>query len=184
MTRRIQARAPGPAPLSPWRGAAPSVVGAVLGALAASPDCRGVQVCSTLARRAPAPRLEDGDFGPALLPPRVGPWVGGVVVDVRAAEVVCAPSRRHTTIAQDSTFLPFSVVGSSLSSVDNIDVNVMLVDRFLVWPSSTTGASPRDGRDDRPRSSSATSAHKAARARPATCRCTPAGTGPRARRRP
>ena len=37
---------------------------------------------------APRPRLEDWRrFGPALLPPRVGPWVGGVEVDVRAAEV-------------------------------------------------------------------------------------------------
>ena len=37
---------------------------------------------------APRPRLEDWRrFGPALLPPRVGPWVDGVEVDVRAAEV-------------------------------------------------------------------------------------------------
>ena len=37
---------------------------------------------------APRPRLEDWRrFGPALLPPRVGPWVGGGEVDVCAAEV-------------------------------------------------------------------------------------------------
>ena len=86
---------------------------AVLGALAASPDDRAAALeclhafgeCKVagvgdLARQAvraldagaaapaPRPRLEDWRrFGPALLPPRVGPWVGGVEVDVRAAEV-------------------------------------------------------------------------------------------------
>jgi hypothetical protein len=80
---------------------------AVLGALAASPDDRAAALeclhafgVGDLARAAvraldagaaapaPRPRLEDWRrFGPALLPPRVGPWVGGVEVDVRAAEV-------------------------------------------------------------------------------------------------
>ena len=86
---------------------------AVLGALAASPDDRAAALeclhafgeCKVagvgdLARAAvraldagaaapaPRPRLEDWRrFGPALLPPRVGPWVGGIDTDVRAAEV-------------------------------------------------------------------------------------------------
>ena len=86
---------------------------AVLEALAASPDDRAAALeclhafgdCKVVgvgdlaraavraldagaAAPAPRPRLEDWRrFGPALLPPRVGPWVGGVEVDVRAAEV-------------------------------------------------------------------------------------------------
>ena len=106
----------GPPPIA-RRGALRAVpVGmtdAVLGALAASPDDRAAALeclhafgdCKVvgvgdLARQAvraldagaaapaPRPRLEDWRrFGPALLPPRVGPWVGGVEVDARAAEV-------------------------------------------------------------------------------------------------
>ena len=57
-------------------------------------DRRGRALCvrcaldAGAAAPAPRPRLEDWRrFGPALLPPRVGPWVGGVDTDVRAAEV-------------------------------------------------------------------------------------------------